>query len=57
MEFGIEECAILIRKKEKTKEIEQHNQKITKTLGKKQNYKKLRILKVGTMKHIEMKEK
>ena len=60
MEFGIEKCAMQAIKSEKGKTmegIELSNQESIRTLGEKENYKYLEILKTDTVKQAEMKEK
>ena len=60
MEFGKEKCAMLVMKSNKRKlmdGIEQSGQDQIRTLGEKETYKFLGILKDDTIKHVEMKEK
>ena len=60
MEFGIEKCAMLAIKSGKrqiTEGVELPNQVVIRTLGEKETYKYLGILKVDTIKQMEMKEK
>ena len=60
MEFGIDECAMLIRKSGKrhmTEGVELPNQVVIRTLGEKKTYKYLGILEAGTIKQMKMKEK
>ena len=60
MEFGIEKCAVLVRKsgKQHLKDaIERPNQDKIRTLGEKETYKYLGILEADTIKEAEMKEK
>ena len=59
MEFGIEKCAMLVRKSDKrylTDRIEQPNQDQIKMLGEKEAYKYLGILEADTIKQVQMKE-
>ena len=59
IEFGIEKCAMLIRKSGKrqmTERIELQNQEKIRTPGEKKTYKYLGILKADIIKHVEMKE-
>ena len=58
MEFGIEKCAVLVRKSGKrylTVGMELPNQDKIRTLGEKETYKY--ILEVDNIKQVEMKEK
>ena len=60
MEFGIEKCAMLIRKSGKRHlmdGMELPNQDKIRTLGEKETYKYLDILVADTIKQVEMKEK
>ena len=60
MEFGIEKCAKLVMKSGKrhlTDGMELPSQDKIRTLGKKETYKYLGILKTDTIKQVEMKEK
>ena len=60
MEFGIENCAILVIKSSKrhlTDGMELRNQDKIRTLGEKETYKYLGILEADTIKQVEMKEK
>ena len=60
MEFGIEKCAMLVRKsgnRHMTEGIEQPNQIVVRTLGEKETYEYLRILEADTIKQVEIKEK
>ena len=60
MEFGIENCAMLIMKsgkREPTEDTELPSQESIRTLGEKENYKYLGILGMDTIKQREMKEK
>ena len=60
VEFGIEKCAMLVMKsgKRHLKDgMEQPNQDKIRTLGEKETYKYLEILKIDTIKQVEMKEK
>ena len=60
MEFGIEKCAMLIRKRRERKTmegIEIPNQENIRTLGEKESYKFLGILEVDNIKQPETKEK
>ena len=60
MEFGIEKCAMLVMKSGKhhlTDGMELPNQDKIRTLGEKETYKYLGILKVDTFKQVEKKEK
>ena len=60
MEFGIEKCAMLVRKSDKrqmTDGMELLNQDKTRTLGEKETYKYLGILEADTVKQVQMKEK
>ena len=60
MEFGIEKCAKLVIKSGKrhlNDEMELPNQYKIRTLGEKETYKCLRILRADTIKQEEMKEK
>ena len=60
MAFSIEKCAILIMKSGKqqmTEGIELPNQEKIRTLGEKETYKYLGILKADAIKYAEMKEK
>ena len=53
-------CAMLVRKSDKrhlTDRMEQPNQDKIRTLGEKETYKYLGILKADTIKQVEMKEK
>ena len=58
MEFGIEKCTMVVRKSGKrhmTEGVEQQNQVVIRSLGGKQTYKYLRILKADTIKQEEIK--
>ena len=60
MEFGIEKCAMLIMKSGKrhmAERMELVNQEKIRTLGEKETYKCLGILKADTIKQAEIKEK
>ena len=60
MEFGIEKCAMLVRKNGKrhiTDEMELPNQDKTRTRGEKETYKYLGILEADTIKQVQIKEK
>ena len=60
MEFGIEKCATLIKKKqqrETTERVELPNQESLKTLGEKENCKYLGILEADTIKKTDIKKK
>ena len=60
MEFGIEKCALLVRKNDKrhlTDGIEQPNQDKIRTLAENETYKYLGILEAYTIKQVEMKNK
>ena len=60
MEFGIEKRAMLVRKsgeQHMTEEFKQSNQVVIRTLGEKETYKYLGILKADMIKQVEMKEK
>ena len=60
MEFGIERCAVLVKKSGKwhmTEGVELPNQVVIRTLGKKETYKYLGILEADNIKQQEMKEK
>ena len=60
MEFGIEKCDMLMMKSGKrqiTKGIELPTQERIRTIGRKENYMYLGILKADTIKKAEMKEK
>ena len=60
MEFGIEKCAILlmkIGKRHLTDGMELPNQDKVRTLGEREAYKYLDILKAETIRQVEMKEK
>ena len=59
MEFSIENCAMLIMKSGKRQMmegIELPNQEKIRTLGEKETYKYLGILKADTLKHVGMKK-
>ena len=60
MKFGMEKYALLIMKggkREIIEGIELPNQERIRMLGKKENYKYLRLLDADTIKQVEMKEK
>ena len=60
MEFGIEKCAMLVKKSGKrhlTDGMELPNQDKIRTLGEREIYKYLGILERDTIKQVEMKEK
>ena len=60
MEFGVEKCTMLVVKNAKRHLVdgmEQTNQDKIRTLGRKETYKYLRILKADTIKQEEMREK
>ena len=60
MEFGLEKGAIPVMKSSKrhmTEGVELANQEKIRTLGEKEIYKYLGILKADTIKQVEMKEK
>ena len=60
IEFGIENCAMLVMKSGKrhlTDGMELPNQDKIRTLGEKETYKYLGILKADTIKQVDMKEK
>ena len=60
MEFGIEKCAMLVKKRGKrymTDGMELPNQDIIRTLGKNETYKYLGIVEADTIKQVEMIDK
>ena len=60
MKFGIEKCAMLVMKSGKrhlTDAMELPNQDKIRTLGEKETYKYLGILRADTIKQVEMKDK
>ena len=60
MEFGIEKCAMIVRKSGKrhlTDGMEQPNQEKIRTLAENETYKYLGILAADTIKQVEMKNK
>ena len=60
MEFGIENCAMLLMKSSKqhlTDEMDLPSQDKIRTLGEKETYTYLGILEVDTIKQVEMKDK
>ena len=60
MEFGIEKCAMVVRKSRKqymTEGMELPNQEKIRTLGEKETYKYLVILEADAIKKLEMKDK
>ena len=60
MEFGIEECAMIVMKSGKrhlTDGMELPNQDKIRTLAEKETYKYLDILEADTIKQVQMKDK
>ena len=60
MEFGIEKCAMLVKKSGKqhlTDGMEQPNQDKIRTIAENETYKYLGILEADTIKQVEMDEK
>ena len=60
MEFGIEECTMMVMKSCKrhtTERVELPNKVVIRTLGEKETQKYLKILEADTMKQAEMREK
>ena len=60
MEFGIEQCAMLVMKsgqRHRTDRMEQPNQDKIRTLAENETYKYLRILEADTIKQVETRDK